>query len=112
MTKKVHGAFDISKGENPDGTKYKGSAVVDLVQDGVYTFKWTIGGTKIKGLGIRLTGGDDDVIATAFDTGGDYGALQYKIAENGKELSGAWAQSLSGKIIKGSETLSKPGKGN
>lgn len=110
MTKKVHGSFNIHKGENPDGSKYSGSAVVDLVQDGVYTFKWTIGGTKIKGLGIRLTGGDDDVVATAFDTGGDYGALQYKISENGKELSGAWAQSLSGKITKGTEALAKGSK--
>jgi len=107
MNKKVHGAFNIAKGENPDGSKYSGTVAVDLVQDGVYTFKWVIGGTKIKGLGIRLTGGDDDVIATAFETGGDYGALQYKISDNGKELTGAWAQSLSGKISKGAETLAK-----
>lgn len=107
MPKSIAGAYKITKGENPDGSKYSGNATVALVQDGVYSFDWHIGSSKIKGLGVRLTGGEDDVIATAFDTGGDYGALQYKISDDGKELSGVWAQSIGGKISKGGEQLAR-----
>ena len=102
----VKGKYKITTGKNPDGSTYSGVAAI-IPRNGVYELQWTIGSSQQKGLGIRLTGGSDDVIAVASTTAGDYGALQYKIAADGKSMTGVWVQSIKGVVSKGTETMTK-----
>jgi hypothetical protein len=112
VKKNLNGKYSISKGKNPDGSAYSGSAVVTNlsdVGDAVYQFDWVIGSAKIRGVGVRnVDAGEDDVLSVGFaDTGKEYGALQYDISNNGKSLVGHWVQSINGTVSDGKETMTK-----
>lgn len=110
--KTAAGKYDITTGKNPDGSKYSGSAVVKQlgsIGDEAYEFDWVIGGSAVKGIGVRNTdAGEDDVLSVGFaDSGNSYGALQYDIGSNGKKLDGHWVQSINGKVSDGVEAMTK-----
>ncbi len=110
--KTAAGKYDISTGINPDKSKYSGSVVVKQlteIGDSAYQFDWVIGGSPVKGIGVRnIDAGEDDVLSVGFaDSGTSYGALQYDIHTNGKKLDGHWVQTIDGKITDGKETMTK-----
>jgi hypothetical protein len=63
------------EGENPDGSKYGGSAQIEKTGDS-WRVTWNIGGTRFTGTGI----GSDEAIAIGYKSGSDTG-----IALLGKE---------------------------
>jgi hypothetical protein len=59
----VVGQFTV-EGQNPDGTRYSGSAFVERTGQ-AYRVVWNIGGTRFVGTGI----GSDEAIAIAYRAG-------------------------------------------
>jgi hypothetical protein len=66
------------EGQNPDGSKYRGSATVEKTGD-TYRVTWNIGGTRFVGTGI----GNPEAIAIGYRSGNNTGiALLGKEGEN------------------------------
>lgn len=106
------GRYTIARGTNPDGSKYTGTCLVGAgASPGFLTLTWTIGGTSMKGLGIRTTQtATSDVVTAGFSNSGtNFGVTQYMIDAAGKTLTGRWAQAINpASISTGTETLSRP----
>jgi len=96
------GTYVIKNGETPSKKKYTGTVEISFAS-GVYKLKWKTGKTTFEGLGIR----NGDVLTAGFNDSGDFGVLQYRIKNNGKMLTGQWAQSKQSVAGLGIETLSK-----
>jgi hypothetical protein len=72
-------------GTNPDGSKYKGVALVQVISDATFTITWKIGGATIQGFGMRR----NDALAATYEINGEPGLVIYKLEGNG--LDGLWA---------------------
>ena len=84
-------------GTNPNGTKYRGTARVEVISDTTFTIKWSIGGSTYEGFGMRM----NDVLAATYMIGDEPGLVIYKVDGNG--LNGLWA--IRGHDGSGSERL-------
>ena len=76
--------YDVS-GTNTDGSKYSGTATVDVISDATFTIVWSVGGSTIKGFGMRM----NDALAATYAINGEPGLVIYKVEGDG--LDGLWA---------------------
>jgi len=76
--------YDVA-GTNPDGSKYKGTANVEVISNTTFKIRWLIGGSTIDGFGMRM----NDALAATYTIGGEPGLVIYKVQGNG--LDGLWA---------------------
>jgi len=72
-------------GTNPDGSKYRGTALVRVISDTTFKIKWSIGGSTIEGFGMRM----GDTLAATYTIDGEPGLVIYRVDGNG--LNGLWA---------------------
>lgn len=94
----LNGNYQIIKGQNPDGSIYKGT--VDITPRGkLYDVKWNIPGNSYSGVGL-LSG---NVFAVGWGTAKNVGVVLY--VESGGKLVGQWGQ--PGGTDLGAETLTK-----
>jgi hypothetical protein len=73
-------------GTNPDGSKYTGTATVEIISDTTFSIRWKIGSTVYSGFGMRR----DDNLAATYMVNGQPGLIVYKVGEGGV-LNGLWA---------------------
>jgi hypothetical protein len=73
-------------GTNPDGSKYTGTATVEIISDTTFSIRWKIGSTTYNGFGMRR----DDNLAATYMVNGQPGLIIYKVGEGGV-LNGLWA---------------------
>jgi hypothetical protein len=85
-------------GTNPDGSKYTGTATVEIISDTTFTIRWTIGGAVYKGFGMRM----NDALSATYTIDGEPGLVIYKVDSDGT-LDGLWA--IRGRDGNGTETL-------
>jgi hypothetical protein len=50
--------YDVS-GTNTDGSKYSGTATVDVISDATFTIHWNIAGSTYTGFGMRMNASRD-----------------------------------------------------
>ncbi|MCB9588051.1 MAG: hypothetical protein H6718_21775 [Polyangiaceae bacterium] len=94
----LNGNYQIIKGQNPDGSIYKGT--VDITPRGkLYDVRWNIPGNSYSGVGL-LSG---NVFAVGWGTAKNVGVVLY--VESGGKLVGQWGQ--PGGTDLGAETLTK-----
>ena len=72
-------------GTNPDGSGYKGTANVEVISDTTFTIVWSVGGSTIKGFGMRM----NDSLAATYAINGEPGLVIYRVQGDG--LDGLWA---------------------
>jgi hypothetical protein len=85
-------------GTNPNGSKYSGTATIEVISDTTFAIRWQIGSSGFKGFGMRM----NDSLAATYVIGGDPGLIIYKV-EDGGVLSGLW--SVRGHDGSGTERL-------
>ncbi len=83
-TLRMASKYDVA-GTNPDGSKYKGTASVEVISDATFTIVWSVGGSTIKGFGMRM----NDALAATYAINGEPGLVIYKVQGDG--LDGLWA---------------------
>ena len=71
---------------NPNGSKYTGTATVEVISDTTFLIKWKIGSTTYSGFGMRM----NDTLAATYLVNGEPGLIIYQVGDNGV-LSGLWA---------------------
>ena len=76
--------YDVA-GTNADGSKYTGTATVEVISSTTFTIKWLIGGAVVQGFGMRM----NDTLAATYTIDGEPGLVIYKVEGNG--LDGLWA---------------------
>ncbi|MDR3461335.1 MAG: hypothetical protein P4L76_03345 [Beijerinckiaceae bacterium] len=84
-------------GTNPDGSKYTGTATVQILSDTTFAIQWSINGSIYKGFGMRR----NDALAATYTVDGEPGLVVYKVDGNG--LDGVWA--IRGENGNGTEHL-------
>jgi hypothetical protein len=84
-------------GTNPDGSKYTGTVVIDILSDTTFGIQWKISGTIYKGFGMRR----NDALAATYMINGQPGLIIYQVDGNG--LDGLW--SVRGQNGSGAEHL-------
>ena len=72
-------------GTNPDGSKYKGTADVDVISNSTFKIKWSIGTSTIEGFGMRM----NNSLAATYEINGEAGLVIYRLDGNG--FDGLWA---------------------
>ncbi|MDI1267401.1 MAG: hypothetical protein PS018_29480 [bacterium] len=85
-------------GTNPDGSKYTGTANVEILSDTTFAIRWKIGSTIYSGFGMRL----NDTLAATYTVNGQPGLIIYKVGDGGV-LSGLW--SIRGQNGSGTDKL-------
>jgi hypothetical protein len=85
-------------GTNPNGSKYTGTATIDIISDSTFAIQWNIGGAVFKGFGMRM----NDALAATYVIDGDPGLIIYKVDDSGT-LNGLW--SVRGRNGSGTERL-------
>lgn len=93
----LHTKYD-AVGTNPDGSKYTGTATINIISNATYTIQWTIHGDTYKGFGMRM----NDALSATYTIDGEPGLIIYKVDDNGV-LDGLWA--VRGKDGAGTERL-------
>ncbi len=89
--------YDVS-GTNADGSKYSGTASVDVISNATFTIHWDIAGSTYTGFGMRM----NDALAATYTINGKPGLVIYKVDDNGV-LDGLWA--IRGQSGDGTERL-------
>jgi hypothetical protein len=84
-------------GVNPDGSKYTGTATIQIISDTTFAIQWLIGGTTYKGFGMRR----NDALAATYMIDGEPGLVIYHV--DGDGLDGTWA--IRGENGNGAEHL-------
>lgn len=84
-------------GTNPDGSRYSGTAIVDVISQATFTIKWKINGSTYEGFGMRR----NDALAATYMIDGEPGLIIYKV--DGDGLNGLW--SIRGHDGSGTEHL-------
>jgi len=84
-TLKLASTYD-EVGTNADGSKYTGTATVEIISDTTFSIRWKIGSTIYSGFGMRR----DDNLAATYMVNGQPGLIIYKVGEDGT-LNGLWA---------------------
>ncbi|MBV1699211.1 MAG: hypothetical protein KGQ47_12790 [Hyphomicrobiales bacterium] len=72
-------------GTNPDGSKYRGTADVNVISNSTFTIKWAIGTSTIEGFGMRM----NNSLAATYEINGEPGLVIYRLEGNG--FDGLWA---------------------
>jgi len=85
-------------GTNPNGSKYSGTADVQVISDTTFYIDWKIAGDVYKGFGMRQGG----VLAATYTINGVPGLVIYSV-ETGGVMKGSWA--LRGQDGNGTEQL-------
>lgn len=85
-------------GTNPDGSKYTGTAAINVISDTTFTIEWKIGGDTYKGYGMRM----NDTLAAMYTIDGKPGLVIYKVDDKGA-LRGLWT--IRGENGNGSDIL-------
>jgi hypothetical protein len=85
-------------GTNPDGSKYTGTAAINVISDTTFTIEWKIGGDIYKGYGMRM----NDTLAAMYTIDGKPGLVIYHVEDNGA-LRGLWT--IRGENGNGSDIL-------
>lgn len=94
----LSGNYQIIKGQNPDGSNYRGT--VDITPRGkLYDVKWNIPGNSFSGVGL-LSG---NVFAVGWGTAQNVGVVLY--VESAGKLVGQWGQPGGSEL--GLETLTR-----
>jgi hypothetical protein len=83
-TLKLASTYD-EVGTNPDGSKYTGTATVQIISDTTFSIQWKIGSMVYSGFGMRR----DDNFAATYMVNGQPGSNIYKVGEGGV-LNGLW----------------------
>jgi hypothetical protein len=73
-------------GTNPNGSPYKGRLALEVISDTTYTVKWSIGGSTIRGFGMRM----NDMLSATYMLNGQPGLVMYQVRDDGG-LDGIWA---------------------
>jgi len=89
--------YDVA-GTNPNGSKYAGTATIEVISDTTFAIRWEIGSSVFKGFGMRM----NDSLAATYVIGGDPGLIIYKVDDSGV-LRGLW--SVRGHDGSGTERL-------
>src|SRR3978361_1479923 len=84
-TLKLASTYD-EVGTNPNGSKYTGTATVEIISDTTFKIRWKIGSATYSGFGMRMTA----TRAAAFLVDGEPGLIVYKVGDDGT-LEGLWA---------------------
>jgi len=84
-TLKLASTYD-EVGTNADGSKYTGTATVEIISDTTFAIRWKIGSPTYNGFGMRR----DDNLAATYMVNGQPGLIIYKVGEGGV-LNGLWA---------------------
>ncbi|MGD1037230.1 MAG: hypothetical protein ABR878_08535 [Roseiarcus sp.] len=84
-------------GTNPDGSKYQGTATVQILSDTTFAIQWLINGSTYKGFGMRR----NDALAATYTIDGEPGLVIYRV--DGDGLDGVWA--IRGESGNGTEHL-------
>src|SRR6195952_1407832 len=84
-TLKLASTYD-EVGTNPNGSKYTGTATVEIISDTTFSIRWKIGSTAYSGFGMRM----NDTLAATYLVDGQPGLIVYKVGEDGT-LEGLWA---------------------
>ena len=80
--------YDVA-GTNPNGSKYAGTATIEVISDTTFAIRWEIGSSVFKGFGMRM----NDSLAATYMIGGDPGLIIYKVDDSGvRALVGALPQ--------------------
>ena len=66
-------------GTNPNGSKYVGTATIEVISDTTFAIRWEIGSSVFKGFGMRM----NDSVAATYVIGGDPGLIIYKVDDSG-----------------------------
>jgi hypothetical protein len=85
-------------GTNPNGSKYTGTADVQVISDTTFYIDWKIGNAVYKGFGMRQGG----VLAATYSINNVPGLVIYSV-ESGGVFKGSWA--LRGQDGNGTEQL-------
>ena len=85
-------------GTNADGSKYTGTATVEVISDTTFNIKWKIGSTVYNGFGMRR----GDTLAATYQVNGQPGLILYTVGEGGV-LTGNW--SIRGENGSGTDRL-------
>jgi hypothetical protein len=85
-------------GTNPDGSKYTGTANVEILSDTTFAIRWKIGNTVYSGFGIRR----NDTLAATYTVNGQPGLIIYQVGDDGT-LTGLW--SIRGQNGSGTDRL-------
>jgi hypothetical protein len=72
-------------GINPDGSKYTGTATIQIPSDKTFAIQWLIDGVTYKGFGMRR----NDALAATYMINGKPGLVIYQV--DGDGLDGLWA---------------------
>jgi hypothetical protein len=83
-------------GTNPDGSKYTGTATVEVISDTTFLIKWKIGGTLYSGFGMRR----GDTLAGDLPGQRPAGLIMSTVGDGGV-LNGNW--SIRGKDGNGTD---------
>jgi hypothetical protein len=84
-TLKLASTYD-EVGTNPNGSKYTGTATVEIISDTTFKIRWKIGSTTYSGFGMRM----NDTLAATYMVDGEPGLIVYKVGDDGT-LDGLWA---------------------
>ena len=76
----------LPTGTNPNGSKYTGTATVEIISDTTFKIRWKIGSTTYSGFGMRM----NDTLAATYMVDGEPGLIVYKVGDDGT-LNGLWA---------------------
>lgn len=96
-TLKLASTYD-EVGTNADGSKYTGTATVEVISDTTFSIKWKIGSTVYSGFGMRR----GDTLAATYQVNGQPGLIMYTVGEGGV-LNGNW--SIRGEDGNGTDRL-------
>jgi hypothetical protein len=84
-TLKLASTYDET-GTNPNGSKYTGTATVEIISDTTFKIRWKIGSATYSGFGMRM----NDTLAATYTVDGEPGLIVYKVGDDGT-LEGLWA---------------------
>jgi hypothetical protein len=96
-TLKLASTYD-EVGTNADGSKYTGTATVEVISDTTFSIKWKIGSTVYSGFGMRR----GDTLAATYQVNGQPGLIVYTVGDGGV-LTGNW--SIRGENGNGTDRL-------
>jgi len=80
----LRSTYDVV-GTNPDGSKYNGTARIEVISEASFTIHWRIAGATYDGFGMR----NGDALAATYTIDGKPGLAIYKLGDDGV-FHGVW----------------------
>ena len=97
------GGYSV-EGQNPDGQRYGGTAMLEPTGTNTWRVTWNAGGGTAQGVAILIPQGP--LLVVGYTMQGDTGVAVYAVQPDGR-LLGTWTQGQGGGI--GTETLTPVG---